>query len=754
MCAKEFCDASDEIAVVDHGGTQEAQAGSHNEQPCVHVNEPLMGDITEVLRVVDRLEDQVDDIAYKELVPLHIKLALEDQVFGWSNMFSSFMGHTVITLLAYQLTYVALSCIPWEIHNAWMTNSIQTLLSLWAAIGAFRMVRRRRHVWFRAAYGSKEYRMDAQRRQTEVAETDSSTLLGRIRRHSEVYLKGRVVKKLHQAENMFDTWKQKKAKRRRPSFQTFPTYETKSIENDQVLFGSGPIKKMPYSHGCFFGAAPFMLANPDWISILRHLMPDVYVEISRRVLRAPTPKLIHWAENNPVVAAYGTANELANTGRIINLEWDVFLEPRLVRRVELVLDQRETLLASYGGAQGKWTPEQRSILEFLDAELERRSIQLVDKMLIAHGKLSQLILEQTGFGKDYNYYRIARTRRTLGGGMYARQWVAVYAEALRLGMQMSESFRDITEETTREEEVVLSDDGLRSDGIPHDRILRTESCPLLVESFPHFQSDIAVGVTCLSSLTSSKCPNTSIAESVELLKRVTKKARPIGLVLDMKSRHVPKRIWSIVVNVLNSAEAWVEAVASFTIDEIRDISRLCSRSTLEIIFCHSAGDMQKGCHDGAILPGDNVFINGGSLLWEPPVMTADYVKNVVFGDFDPIRAMSQYRLLPFTSTSADDAADNTLKAYKERLNLKLGLYVQEFGIDDAALDILVAFVNENQSLFEHGLSWGGINGVTVRGIRPDRWTPTDGFSTQRYAGLAWDSSKQSKDVPLKRRLDN
>ena len=46
----------------------------------------------------------------------------------------------------------------------------------------------------------------------------------------------------------------------------------------------------------FFGAAPFMLTNPHWIAILRILMPDVYVEISRRASYAPAPRLIHWAE--------------------------------------------------------------------------------------------------------------------------------------------------------------------------------------------------------------------------------------------------------------------------------------------------------------------------------------------------------------------------------------------------------------------------------------------------------------------------
>ena len=55
------------------------------------------------------------------------------------------------------------------------------------------------------------------------------------------------------------------------------------------------------------------------IDILGHLMPDVYVEISRRVVHTPVPQLIHWAENNPVVAAFGAAHELEFSGQIPNI---------------------------------------------------------------------------------------------------------------------------------------------------------------------------------------------------------------------------------------------------------------------------------------------------------------------------------------------------------------------------------------------------------------------------------------------------
>lgn len=712
----------------------------------------ITNNMISMLKAVDRFEDQVEDRAFNELLPLHIKLALEDRVFGWSHVSSTILGHVVITVGAYYATYFCLGFLPFELYilcHASVAHSIRVFVSLTAALLAFRFVRRRRRVWLPAPYGSKDYRDDKQRRRREVAETDFSTLLGHMRRRREVYLHGRVQKTLSEAEVVFTSFLQSERKTH-PSFQTFPTDKTRSVDNDQVTFG--PIQTMPYSHGGFFGAAPFLLANPDWITIMRNLMPDVYVEISRRVLKAPAHRLMHWAENNPVVAAYGTANLLENTGRIVKLEWDVFLDPRLVRRVERVLEQ----LVNFKASSSKHDSDEKDkILKVLNEELDRRSSQLVDKMLIAHGNLNQLLLEQTGFAKDYNYSRVKRTRRTLGGGMYARQWMAVYAEALRLGMTMGERF---------------GKSGQIEPASENEATRPTETCPLLVATKERYPCDdkkpsetsalldpatklvpkstTNVGSTCLSSLSSTSCPNTSIRESVELLRQVTNESKPIGLVLDLKSRHIPKHIWAIVVNKLNIAGARVEAVASFTVDEIRDIGRLCREPLQEIIFCHSAGDLQQACHDGRLMEGDSVFVNGGSLLWEAP--SSVNLQKLFHDEFDPAQAMKGYRLLPFCSNA--EGSNNTLMAYKNKLNLKIGLYVQEFGIDEAALTNLVNFTNEHANLLEHGLSWGGINGVTVKGIRPGRFTSTDGFHTQRYAGRSWDFSRSAEDVVVEARV--
>lgn len=74
-------------------------------------------------------------------------------------------------------------------------------------------------------------------------------------------------------------------------------------------------------------------------------------------------------------------------------------------------------------------------------------------------------------------------------------------------------------------------------------------------------------------------------------KKVTNTDAPLGLVLDIKSRHVLKKIWALVVDGLREEGARVEGIVSFCIQEIRDISQYCAVSVNDMIFSHSAGDL-------------------------------------------------------------------------------------------------------------------------------------------------------------------
>ena len=1069
---------------------------SSNDINSAYFTDPLM-------HAVDFLEDEIDGHTYDDIVPLSVRLALEEQVFGWSHLFSDIAGHIVYTagwalFTFWMFTWLSLGREeggPSLFRNrrqpfyeprfglSFSTfNLARNVLTLLSAISAFRTVRRRKRVWLRAPYGSAEYKSDGRRRRRSVDETDRVTVLGRIgqgargvgakvgsrvRYLREVRAANKVLKKLKRAQLRFErrhkngrssgrrmsllrqdlhdvanshhnrvrilseTGKTEvmsratnRVRRRRPRLSargndkrsrviyhrddsakenrnlstqnefksskchkgvpshTMPSYSVpQSILRDQISLSSGPIHNIPYAHGGFFGAAPFMLADPLWVDILRSLMPDVYVEISRRVLSAPVPKLIHWAENNPVVAAYGTAHEMKFSGKIISLEWDVFLDPHLVRRLEVVLEERSRFLRRCRSASGwsGWNDNQshvyeevtppfasdsdRAVLHYYNTEIKERTSVLVDRMLIAHGNLTQLMLEQTGFGKHYNFSRVKRTRRTLGGGIFARQWLAVYAQALKMGMGFvkkedladTSEFEDDTDVSFSGSSVPTTPTGLSSESEEEERECPEDVSPILVgndskmisisncnsvqshhqingcdrgnrtQAYPTKDDDICAAIdvrsyeqnknvcadllpfaspcknplkistgssnrssifsdivshsnakiekktkkllgcyqegdyhycdgscckesvatavpgdyschirgnnvmhtrfspqnqcsksisdshqsfcfkqpTNLSDMTLFSCPNTSIVESISLLKEITDCMAPLGLVLDMKSRHVSHHVWALVIDALRDVGSRVEGIASFTCEEIRDISRFCASPVKEMYFFHSAGDLQQACHSGRIKMGDSLFFNAGSLLWDRVNMknlwdVLEALRTRCWDTFDVTKAKGQYSLMPYseimhgpkehtklqqqeergaewsstngsfdstgdatnTSYADDNLSDSsdlyrpmlsnkvqaqprrssTIQDYKDFYCLSIGLYLQEFAVDDAAVNFIVRHVNANPHVYDLGLSWGGVNGITVRGIQPGRFTNTDGFWNQRYAGQTWDGS--------------
>lgn len=650
---------------------------------------------------------------------------------------------------------------------------------------------------------------------------------------------------------------------RRRHRQGGTTSQYAAITQDHVPIPT--IHHLAYAHGGFFGAAPFFLADPKWVKILRQLLPDVYVEISRRVLFSPSSKLIHWAENNPVVAAYGVLQALqqqqqsqhgngTNSGdtarktqttaaaaagnKFPDLEWDIFVDPRLVRRVQAVLDAMDeysalpTSVASNGQsssssvysppkidpsveglrnqqqssplrggnlnsttnyANNPISPSRDQVVQYLQKELVRRTKELTDQLLIAHGNLMQLMLEQTGLFKDLNYSRVRRTRRTLGGGIYARQWMAIFAEALRLGSSSSGGNSNDDDDQTSMTEPSNSTTTTAFDDDDNDEYNNTD-------------------YTCL---------DTTLAESLAVIRRITNLQHPVGIVLDIKSRHVSPRIWSLIVDTLQIAGIRVVGIGSFDMSEIRGVRYSCqtvttlqqeplrsmagSSTTLgnatplssslalkEILFVHSAGDIQAACEAGKVQPGDHVFFNGGSLIYESTRSSSTGLCSILYAgrpkilpscgmntfpssgssstniSFDHRAILDNYRIhpcgLPSTSSSAktmNTAIDavpcdvtrststtplttdhpgtpmTTLQDYKRHYQFSMGIYVQEFAIDEAAARILVELVNTHPTIYDLGFAWGGINGMTVRGIQPDRFTSTDGYWNQRRIGQLW-----------------
>eukprot|EP00536_Pseudo-nitzschia_multiseries_P018427 jgi/Psemu1/264876/estExt_Genewise1Plus.C_25140001 len=707
-------------------------------------------------------------------LPIEIRLALEDHLLGWTHLTSITIGHLLLPCLVF---YIVEHASKYVLEQTIYTLTTNTSAADMAAIAAFRVIRNRRRVWFRHAYGSKEYMSceEGRRRRAAVLETDrhpssllslseydtteTSSTTTRFSWTSQMvtnYKRKRHKKKLKKASDRFErhhsslspmkhnhkngqklppipssakTGHKSRPNATRPTSDYDSTSQRTSIAHDAVSIPR--IHNVPYAHGGFFGAAPFFLADRRWVRILRELLPDVYVEISRRIgggyyvgqylgtSSADASKLIHWAENNPVVAAYGFMLGEEKV-EIPNLEWDIFVDPQLVRRVEAVLNAKDRYMQSKKKMKTKRNVFQNNLGSATSSteECDRsRNQELTDRLLIAHGNVLQLIMEQAGVLKDWNYSRVQRTRRTLGGGMYARQWMAVFAESLRLGMNQRRP--------------------LGTPKVPQSKC-----------------NDSSYHCTCSPKC----CLDTTIAESVALIERITQTKKPIGILLDLKSRHVPKRVLSLMVQSLQAAGIRVVGIASF---EIADIRGVCSNdyynafgiahpnanATKEILMVHSAGDLQAACDEGLVQPGDYVFFNGGSLILDSA--RSSTVKSLLgfffdmcvcgyYSTFDPCAIEDGYKIQSYGQSYGYACSGmETTGYYKRHYGFSMGLYLQEFSIDEAAARLLIELVNDNPSLYDLGLAWGGINGMTVHGIQPGRFTSTDGYWNQRRLGKRW-----------------
>jgi len=192
------------------------------------------------MEVMDYLEDEIDEHTYDDLIPLQIRMALEDQVFGWDHFLSNILGHVGFTVGSYLLTFwmitfVVLREVPWghyehDDDSTVRTNSpwgmphelfsfIRTALSLGSAISTFRTIRRRRRVWLRQPYGASSHvagSREFQRHQSSLEEADrraqrfvlGSKLWSKMQRsytkRRNKYLARGVHKKLLKAQRMFE----------------------------------------------------------------------------------------------------------------------------------------------------------------------------------------------------------------------------------------------------------------------------------------------------------------------------------------------------------------------------------------------------------------------------------------------------------------------------------------------------------------------------------------------------------------------
>jgi hypothetical protein len=149
----------------------------------------------------------------------------------------------------------------------------------------------------------------------------------------------------------------------------------------------------------------------------------------------------------------------------------------------------------------------------------------------------------------------------------------------------------------------------------------------------------------------------------------------------------------------------------------------------EIKFFHLAGDLQNACLGGTVQAGDTVMFNAGSLI-----------------DYDRFSRGENKK----DSYELKTEVINQLRTYKQHYGFRLGVYVQEYDIDDRAATMLMEATNNNADVFDLGFSWGGLSGKAASGIEPSLMDATVGESKQRFVGDQWDTSKPqpSQEEPV------
>jgi len=486
----------------------------------------------------------------------------------------------------------------------------------------------------------------------------------------------------------------------------------------------GLLYKIPYIHGSFAAAAPFLLNDLKWMRILRRLMPEAHAEAVVQLEKSHVEKdlriaqIMKWAENNPVVAAYGllannfsklavSSPEQLRTPTVSNLEqskpilplrappleWCIFLDPLIVAELENWIGKRDEAVAEEDKDKAA-------------DEVQKHVSRLVKRMVLSHGSSGQIVSEALGMSQAFTFGSLVDSFTQDGDvagqsstGIFTNTWMAIFAAALKLGGNMKTESNLV---------IPLNNEGYSSQLF----------CGLM----------LCLGLSDTNSTRTSH-DNNSFGDSANIIS--TMLGAPLHVVLNIRTRQVPARVLGQLINFMGENSVHVDAIASFDIEELRPIVNFTSLPVKIYHLLYSAGDLQKACHAGEIGHGDYVFFNAASLIKTDQdtinVLLCgqdEYNGETVFADY----AFSKKSELGYSKT-----CKATIEDYKNKFNLNIGCYLHEFAVTEENYTSLLEFFNNNSSIYNLGLSIGGINGRVATG------TTGDGFARQCLMGATWNN---------------
>ncbi len=314
-----------------------------------------------------------------------------------------------------------------------------------------------------------------------------------------------------------------------------------------------PIPAMPrrfYAHGAFMGAAPALLDDPVWRTILAFLMPDVYRDVREAVVAGVRVRgLIPMFENNPVIAAYGVWRHRGDAPEVLEaMEWDVYLDSALVEAWEDTVD-----------------PMGR----------ERVVDALVSTMVIAHASTTDTVQEHIGLCQ---WADVRRTPKSQLGGVEPAAWLDLFGRALALAS--SPELRPAIE-------------ALRGEPRDHGDLeckrhtfLEPWSSDRVADLYRAVSGRLRLGIVLEIK---------SLRSSPELLG---------ALVRALNRLHVE------VVAVGSFALAEIQGLRQV----VQVVQGVVLPGPREVLFLHFAAELQHACERGQIPSGSTVMFNGACLL--------------------------------------------------------------------------------------------------------------------------------------------
>lgn len=305
--------------------------------------------------------------------------------------------------------------------------------------------------------------------------------------------------------------------------------------------------------------------------------------------------------------------------------------------------------------------------------------QVIDTSLIAHANALDTVQESLGISQ---YEDVRRSPKTAFGGVEMDAWLDIFGRSLHLAE-------------------AADFDAAVAEMAPEPRSSREEACMRGTFAAPW-----------------------SVERVTALHRAVT--GRPhLSVVIDIKSLRSTPPFLSGLIGHLNRFGVHVAAVGSFSKAEIEGISdnpQQLNGGTLpgarEVQFFHFAGDLQAACEAGQVSAGQCVMFNGGSLLDHVTLDLGAAGEAGTDAGGEAVRHVY----------SARQRVLAELEDWRARLDLQIGLYVQEGDCEADAASVLSDIVLAWPDTFSLGFAWGGLRDEA--GL-PSGAEPRVGYGAQR-----------------------